>query len=60
MEGQYRQLTFGSGFVVQAVEGVEICHNAHVIDVLVVGSSLVAQQLLLVANNGLCHREEVE
>lgn len=45
MEGQYRRLTSGSGFIVQVVEGVEICHSEHVIDVLVVGSSLAAQQL---------------
>jgi hypothetical protein len=44
---------------VQVVEGVEICHSEHVIDVLVVGNSLVAHPLLQVANNSVCHREEV-
>ena len=43
----------------QVVEVVETCHSEHVIDVLVVRNSLVAQRLLPVANHGVRHREEV-
>jgi hypothetical protein len=59
VEGQHPRLTPEGEFVVQVVEGVEICHSVHIIDVLVVDNSLVVQPLLLVANNGVCHREEV-
>ena len=43
----------------QVVESVVICHTEDVIDVLVVSNSRLVQRLLLVANSGERHREEV-